>query len=360
MAPWLPIKNKYGVAVWNFPRTKEHHLPLQIGEMVHILQASEGWYCGYSLRNRAAQGIFPASLIRLKGTVVEQQGTEESVVPAEMPMVQEITTTLQEWATIWKQLYVAGQTERYGQVKRMMQELMEQRSQLLSGTLPKDQLLRLRKEVTGKMDYGNKILALDLVVRDEDENILDPDRTSVISLFQAHRRAAQTLTQRIQEETSPQQRAPGHGTHGATSPSHNLYLCVRNFVCHIGEEAQLFMALYDPGEQRIISENYVIRWASTGVPQDIELLNNLKVVFTDLGSTDLKRERLFLVCQIIRVGRMDLRDSHSRKLSTGLRRPFGISVMDITDITKGTCDSDEDKQHFIPVHLAAEIGRAHV
>lgn len=98
-------------------------------------------------------------------------------------MVQEITTTLREWATIWKQLYVvrdealdvggdvgagwgtpgdpvvlpqAGQTERYGQVKQMMQELMEQRSQLLSGTLPKDQLLRLRKEVTGKMDYGNK------------------------------------------------------------------------------------------------------------------------------------------------------------------------------------------------------------
>uniref|UniRef100_A0A8C3DX06 Uncharacterized protein n=1 Tax=Corvus moneduloides TaxID=1196302 RepID=A0A8C3DX06_CORMO len=299
-------------AVWNFPRTKEHHLPLQIGEMVRILQASEG--------KGDPRGIFPASLIRLKGAVVEQ--TEESVVPAEMPMVQEITTTLREWATIWKQLYV---TERYGQVKRMMQELMEQRSQLLSGTLPKDQLLRLRKEVTGKMDYGNKILALDLVVRDEDENILDPDRTSVISLFQAHRRAAQTLTQRIQEETSPQQRASGHGTHGAASPSHNLYLCVRNFVCHIGEEAQLFMALYDPGEQRIISENYVIRWASTGVPQDIELLNNLKVVFTDLGSTDLKRERLFLVCQIIRVGRMDLRDSHSRKLSTGLRRPFGIS-----------------------------------
>ncbi|KAM3672590.1 dedicator of cytokinesis protein 2-like [Ammospiza maritima maritima] len=356
MAPWLPTKDKLGVAVWNFPRTKEHHLPLQIGEMVHILQASEGWYCGYSLRNRAARGIFPASLIRLKGATVEQRGLEESAVPSDMPMVQEITTTLREWATIWKQLYVAGQTERYGQVKRMMQELMEQRSQLLSGTLPKDQLLRLRKEVTGRMDYGNKILALDLVVRDEDENILDPDRTSVISLFQAHRRAAQTLSQRLQEETSSQQRAPGRGTHGAASPSHNLYLCVRNFVCHIGEEAQLFMALYDPGEQRIISENYVIRWASTGVPQDIELLNNLRVVFTDLGSADLKRERLFLVCQIIRVGRMDLRDSHSRKLSTGLRRPFGISVMDITDIARGTCDSDEDKQHFIPVHPVAADG----
>uniref|UniRef100_A0A8C3U446 Dedicator of cytokinesis 2 n=1 Tax=Catharus ustulatus TaxID=91951 RepID=A0A8C3U446_CATUS len=326
-------------AVWNFPRTKEHHLPLQIGEMVHILQASEG----KGDPRVHPSGIFPASLIRLKGAV-HGQGRWNT------PMVQEITTTLREWATIWKQLYVVR--DEGLDVKQMMQELMEQRSQLLSGTLPKDQLLRLRKEVTGKMDYGNKILALDLVVRDEDENILDPDRTSVISLFQAHRRAAQTLTQRIQEETSPQQTAPGHGTHGAASPSHNLYLCVRNFVCHIGEEAQLFMALYDPGEH----ENYVIRWASTGVPQDIELLNNLKVVFTDLGSTDLKRERLFLVCQIIRVGRMDLRDSHSRKLSTGLRRPFGISVMDITDITKGTCDSDEDKQHFIPVHLVATDG----
>lgn len=28
------------------------------------------------------------------------------MIPAEMPMVQEITTTLREWATIWKQLYV--------------------------------------------------------------------------------------------------------------------------------------------------------------------------------------------------------------------------------------------------------------
>ncbi|NXE84792.1 DOCK2 protein, partial [Cochlearius cochlearius] len=314
-------------AVWNFPRTSEHHLPLQIGETVHILQASEGWYRGYSLRNRAARGIFPASLIHLKGAVVERRGAEESVVPAEMPMVQEITTTLREWATIWKQLYVAGQAERYRQVKQMMYELMERRSQLLSGTLPKDELLQLKKEVTGKIDYGNKILSLDLVVRDEDENILDPDRTSVISLFQAHKKAAQTVMQRIQEEMSPQQSALGCSARLAASPSHSLYLCVRNFVCNIGEEAQLFMALYDPGEQRMISENYVIRWASTGVPQDIELLNNLKAIFTDLGSKDLKRERLFLVCQIIRVGRMDLRDTYSRKLSTGLRRPFGISAV---------------------------------
>ncbi|EMP29834.1 Dedicator of cytokinesis protein 2 [Chelonia mydas] len=345
---WGP---EWGTALWNFSGTNEHHLPLQIGDTVHILQALED-------RGRCAddvsspQGIFPVALIHLKGAHVKQKGAEENIVPAEMPMVQEITTTLREWATIWKQLYVMGQKERYGQVRRMMCELMERRSQLLSGTLPKDELLELKKEVTSKIDYGNKILELDLVVRDENGNILDPDRTSVISLFQAHRQATSMISKRIQEETCSQYSEQGCNARLA-SPSHNLYLCVRNFVCNIGEEAQLFTALYDPGQQKMISENYLIRWASTGVPQDIELLNNLKAIFTDLGSKDLKRERLFLVCQIVRVGRMDLKETYTRKLSTGLRRPFGVSVMDITDIIKGKCESDEDKQYFIPVHLVA-------
>lgn len=55
-----------------------------------------------------------------------------------------------------------------------------------------------------------RILSLDLVVRDEDENILDPDRTSVISLFQAHKKAAQTVTQRIQEEMVRVSPGPRH------------------------------------------------------------------------------------------------------------------------------------------------------
>lgn len=36
------------------------------------------------------------------------------MIPAEMPMVQEITTTLREWATIWKQLYVVRTRGRGG------------------------------------------------------------------------------------------------------------------------------------------------------------------------------------------------------------------------------------------------------
>uniref|UniRef100_A0A8V0XQX0 DOCKER domain-containing protein n=1 Tax=Gallus gallus TaxID=9031 RepID=A0A8V0XQX0_CHICK len=325
-SPCSQLLTPLSAAVWNFPSANEHHLPLEVGETVHILQASEGKGSWLGWAGIAGLCALPRA--------------EESVVPAEMPMVQEITTTLREWAAIWKQLYVTGQMERYCKVKQMMYELMEQRSQLLSGTLPKDELLQLKKEVTSKIDYGNKILALDLVVRDEDENILDPDRTSIISLFQAHRRAAQTVTQRIQEETSQ----PGCSTRLAASPSHSLYLCVRNFVCNIGEEAQLFMALYDPGEQRMISESYVIHWASTGVPRDIELLNNLRAVFTVSAGPRDKAVPSHVPGRIWLGGLWHWGCVHGCCVCT-------VAVMDITDITKGKCESDEDKQHFIPVHL---------
>ncbi len=45
---------------------------------------------------------------------------------------------------------------RVKQVQRLMCELMEWRSQLLSGTLPSDEFKELKQKVTSKIDYGNK------------------------------------------------------------------------------------------------------------------------------------------------------------------------------------------------------------
>ncbi|XP_055521537.1 dedicator of cytokinesis protein 2, partial [Leucoraja erinacea] len=342
------VDARYGVAVWNFQPTQECHIPLQIGDTVHILQVFEGWYKGYSLKNRCVKGIFPASIIHIKHATVELRGKQENIISTEMPLVQEITTTLREWSNIWKQLYVAGQVNKFRQVTSRMCNLIEKRSQLLSGTMPHDELKDLKQEVTIKIDAGNKMLELDLVVRDENGNILDPDHTSVISLFQAHKRATQHITERIREESRQNQNECGRFARLSSSPTHTLFIWVRNFVCKIGEETELFMSLYDPNEQKIICENYLFRWASTGLPKEIDMLNNLKVVFTDLGNKDLNRERIYLVCQIVRVGRMDLKETNVKKMTQGLRRPLGVSAMDITDILKGKAESDEDKHHFIP------------
>uniref|UniRef100_A0A8C1V777 Dedicator of cytokinesis 2 n=1 Tax=Cyprinus carpio TaxID=7962 RepID=A0A8C1V777_CYPCA len=298
----------------------------------------------------------PASFIELKEVIVEKRGDEEIITSAEMPLVKEVTTTLREWGSIWKQLYVSSKKERFSQVQRLMWDLMEWRSQLLSGTLPSDEFKELNKKVTSKIDYGNKILELDVVVRDTDGNILDPEHASVISLFRAHEDATAKITERIKEEQSNvQMDHSGVSARIQSSPTHSLYVFVRNFVCRIGEDSELFMSLYDPNKQTNISENYLVRWGDKGLPKDIEMLNSLKVVFTDLGNKDLGREKIYLICQIVRVGRMDMKDANHKKWTTGLRRPFGVAVMDISDIIKGKTECDEEKQYFIPFHPNSDM-----
>ncbi|XP_059726732.1 dedicator of cytokinesis protein 5 isoform X3 [Haemorhous mexicanus] len=352
MARWIPTKReKYGVAIYNYEAVQDVELSLQVGDTVHILEMYEGWYRGYTLRNKSKKGIFPETYIHLKEAIVKDRGQHETVIPSELPLGQELTATLREWAVIWHKLYVNNKTTQFRHVQQLTYSLIEWRSQILSGTLPKDELAELKKKVTAKIDYGNRILGLDLVVRDDNGNILDPDETSTISLFKAHETASKRIDERIQEEKSLQQSLDLRGQPIFNSThTYSLYVNFKNFVCNIGEDAELLMSLYDPDLSKFISENYLVRWGSNGMPKEIEKLNNLQAVFTDLSSSDLIRPRISLVCQIVRVGHMELKDG--KKHTCGLRRPFGVAVMDITDIIHGKVD-DEEKQHFIPFQQIA-------
>ncbi|XP_031685991.1 dedicator of cytokinesis protein 5 isoform X2 [Oncorhynchus kisutch] len=312
---------------------------------------SPGWYRGYTLRDKSRKGIFPASYIHLKEAKVEGTGQQEIVIPGDLPLVLELGATLREWAQIWYKLYVNNKTTLFRGVQQMAYSLIEYRSQIVSGTLPKDDLVELRKKVTAKIDYGNRILGLDLVVRDDAGNTLDPDCTSTVSLFRAFETASRSIDDRIQEEkTRLQNLEMRRQSLFSTVHTYSLFVNLKNFVCNIGEDAELLMSLYDPDQSEFISENFLVRWDSMGMPKEIEKLNNLPALFTDLSSSDLIRPRLFLVCQIIRVGSMELKEG--KKHTGGLRRPFGVAVMDITDIAHGKAD-DEEKQHFIPFQQIA-------
>ncbi|XP_032080848.1 dedicator of cytokinesis protein 1 isoform X3 [Thamnophis elegans] len=356
MTRWIPTKReeKYGVAFYNYDARGPDELSLQIGDTMHILETYEGWYRGYTLRKKSKKGIFPSSYIQLKEAIVEGKGQHETVIPSELPLIQEVTTTLREWSIIWRQLYIQDSREMFHNVRHMIYDLIEWRSQILSGTLPQDELNELKKKITAKTDYGNRILDLDLVVRDEDGNILDPDQTSTISLFRAHETTSKQVEERLLEEKSQKQNLDiSREAKFAATPSFALFVNLKNVVCKIGEDAEVLMSLYDPLESKFISENYLVRWSSSGLPKDIDKLHNLRAVFTDLGSSkDRKREKISFVCQIVRVGRMEQRENNTRKLTSGLRRPFGVAVMDITDIINGKVD-DEDKQHFIPFQPVA-------
>ncbi|XP_072409910.1 dedicator of cytokinesis protein 1-like [Chiloscyllium punctatum] len=59
-------------AIYNYDAAQEpSELSLQVGDTVQILETHEGWYRGYSLRNKSKKGIFPATYIHLKETKVD-------------------------------------------------------------------------------------------------------------------------------------------------------------------------------------------------------------------------------------------------------------------------------------------------
>ncbi|KAL7981409.1 hypothetical protein Chor_002305 [Crotalus horridus] len=332
------------LAIYNYKAVLDVELSLQVGDTVHILEMYEDWYRGYSLRNKSKKGIFPSTYIHLKEATVQDGGQNETVIPSELPLVQELTSTLREWVVIWHRLYVPCKVNIAGWKYTWFAYIF----------LPFRFIFDILGILPSKWNVKDKlkrILGLDLVVRDDNGNILDPDVTSMISLFKAHETASKRIDDRIQEEKSLQQNVDLRGQSiFNTTHTYSLYINFKNFVCNIGEDAELLMSLYDPDQSKFISENYLVRWGSNGMPKEIEKLNNLQAVFTDLSSSDLIRPRVSLVCQIVRVGHMELKEG--KKHTCGLRRPFGVAVMDITDIIHGKVD-DEEKQHFVPFQQIA-------
>ncbi|KAF8795296.1 Dedicator of cytokinesis protein 1 like protein [Argiope bruennichi] len=353
MTKWTFVKDraKYAVAVCNFKQNGPYRLHLTVGDTVHILQEKEDWFYGCCTKNKNVWGIFPKSYVVVKESIVDKTGPHEAIIPREPPIVQEITSVIREWGIIWKQLYIMREPE-FQVIRNMMYELIEWRRKIMSGTLPVDELKELKQKATTKIDVGNAILGLDLVVRDEHGNMLNPDITSAIDLYRAHELATQRIklmaSNSVDDDDNRNQKSLSRHVH-------SFYVTVKNFVCRIGDDADLLMTLYDAKEGRCISESYLVKWSKEGLAKDLEQLNNLRVLFTDLGIKDLQREKMFLICQIIRIGSMELKDcdhkrsTHiQRKASDGLRRPFGVAAMEITDIMNGKLDIDEEKQYFIP------------
>ncbi|KAK3913017.1 Dedicator of cytokinesis protein 1 [Frankliniella fusca] len=358
MTKWKPVRerDRYGIAIHNFSQQMPFRISLTVGEAVHLLEQNGDWYFGCSTKNRAVRGIFPKAYIHVCESVLDKTGMSEFPVLKQPQVVQEMTSVLREWGSIWKWLYVTH-SDQFKPMERRMIDLIRCRSKILSGTLPVDELRQMKKEVTSMIDVGNKVLSLDMVVRDDQGNILNPEVTSTVELFHHHELA----TDRIRKATSGSlKKAPKVATHF----SYTLFVSLRNFICKVSEDTELLMALYDAKEGKVFTENYVVRWNKESLMRDVDQLHNLRVLFTDLGSRDLQRDKVYLVVYVVRLGAMDPRETEQKNRKSiasnlvgdaiVLRRPYGVAAIDITLFLSGRIETDEEAHHFVPLLLCGD------
>uniref|UniRef100_A0A3Q3BAW6 Dedicator of cytokinesis 3 n=1 Tax=Kryptolebias marmoratus TaxID=37003 RepID=A0A3Q3BAW6_KRYMA len=332
--------------VCNFRGSVTQGLALEVGETVQILEKCEG---KTSIMNFL--GVFPASYIHLKKAIVTNRGPHESVVPLEDPIVTEVTSTLQEWALLWKQLYVKHKVDLFYKVRHVMMELIDLRRQLLSGHLTQDQSRDVKRHITVRLDWGNEHLGLDLVPRKEFE-MVDEEQISVSDLYKMHLSSRHSVQQSTTQGENARQR---HGEPCRVPVPHHLLVNLKSFTYNsIGEDTDIFFSLYDLREGKTISEKFMVRLNKNGGPKNPEKVDRLCALFTDLSNKDMKRE-LYIVSQVIRTGRMLLNDSKKGPPHVQYRRPYGCAVLAMSDVLQIISELKEEKDFVLKVYTYVAV-----
>ncbi|XP_062843151.1 dedicator of cytokinesis protein 3 isoform X2 [Trichomycterus rosablanca] len=344
---WTPTEDeKLGVVICSFRGSVSHGLILELGETVQILEKCEGWFRGFSTKKPDIKGIFPASFVYLQKAVVTNRGQYETVVPFEDPIVTEVTSTLQEWAVYWKQLYVKHKVDLFYKLRHVMNELIDLRRQMLSGHLTQDQISEIKRHITIRLDWGNEHLGLDLVPR-KDFEMVDADQISVTDLYKMHLSSRHSVQQSTSQGDGARQR---HGDTCRIPVPHHLFVNLKSFTYNtIGEDTDIFFSLYDLREGKYISEKFMVRLNKNGGPKNPEKIDRLCALFTDLSNKDMKRD-LYIVAQVIRTGRMLLNDSKKGPPHVHYRRPYGCAVLAMSDVLHTISELKEEKDFVLKVY----------
>lgn len=77
----------------------------------------------------------------------------------------------------------------------------------------------------------------------------------------------------------------------------------------------------------------------------------MDICLQDLGARDLAREKVYLVCYVIRNGAMEA-ESNSKGTKNNIteytvRRPFAVACYNLTPYFKNAIEPDEDKHHHL-------------
>uniref|UniRef100_A0A8K9V583 Dedicator of cytokinesis 3 n=1 Tax=Oncorhynchus mykiss TaxID=8022 RepID=A0A8K9V583_ONCMY len=325
---WTPLS-----VICTFRGIVTQGLSLEIGETIQILEKCEGipWFF-------FSQGIFPTSYIHLKKAIVTNRGQYETVVPVEDPIVTEVTSTLQEWALLWKQLYVKHKVDLFYKLRHVMNELFDLRRQMLSGHLTQDQVKDVKRHITIRLDWGNEHLGLDLVPRKEFE-MVDADQISVSDLYKmvGNTDHCRDLYKMIEPCRIP--------------VPHHLFVSLKSFTYNtMGEDTDVFFSLYDLREGKQISEKFMVRLNKNEGPKNTDKVDRLCALFTVSCPYKQTNAHTHTHTHTHTRSRMLLNDSKKGPPHVQYRRPYGCAVLAMSDVLQTISELKEEKDFVLKVY----------
>ncbi|KAB0405229.1 hypothetical protein E2I00_013051 [Balaenoptera physalus] len=343
-------KNKF---IASFRGTVPYGLSLEIGDTVQILEKCDGWYRGFALKNPNIKGIFPSSYVHLKNACVKNKGQFEMVIPTEDSVITEMTSTLRDWGTMWKQLYVRNEGDLFHRLWHIMNEILDLRRQVLVGHLTHDRMKDVKRHITARLDWGNEQLGLDLVPRKE-YAMVDPEDISITELYRLRDFLAVPKSSELPKDKQGIVTYMEHRHRKKDTPvqasNHHLFVQMKSLMCsNLGEELEVIFSLFDSKENRPISERFFLRLNRNGLPKAPDKPERQCSLFVDLGSSELRRD-IYITVHIIRIDQKEVKATfESSRMGAGekknacsvqYRRPFGCAVLSIADLLTGETKDD--------------------
>ncbi|KAF2077340.1 hypothetical protein CYY_001343 [Polysphondylium violaceum] len=194
---WINI-SKTGIVLYPFNATHKFQLPLSVGDFVHIhAQTSNeqtGWYSGASVTTQES-GIFPQSYVVIlpDQANVDDQSTLPNHIPicsklslsneemSNSSLVNEITMTIVEWATLLKTYSQNKQYNDFKILSNRITTLVQFRNQLLAFSSPKEITFEFRDKILNVIDDGRRETGMTIVLRKEISNSYSSTQSSSLS-----------------------------------------------------------------------------------------------------------------------------------------------------------------------------------
>ncbi|KAJ3200858.1 hypothetical protein HDU82_008564, partial [Entophlyctis luteolus] len=291
----------------------------------------------------------------------------DSVIGSREPLVDDLSAALIEWAGLLKKHLLSQNYTLYNTATNLSLRLYKGRNQLLVSALSQERLIKIRNQLVDILEFGDYIQGLSMIVRHRSRGHLLGDKysASIIKVFRTHFESHERLRlsdkslsvfMKLHDKVTAERYTlslvaltispfgtPGGGDHIQLPHSlqsiHKRTESVQTFfvhfelaacfarICHPGEHAELAFYLYDKVSGKSVSEDFLVRIDSTGLPVSVDADGRLrlKTVFCDLSDPDLTMDGgdfgLCLVVRIVRVGKMNATDRDDFPVSSSPNIP---------------------------------------